>query len=371
MGGGVNVWHIVGVKAVRFIVVCCAMGMTAGVVRADIDPLSGIDFVTITHTGNAPWTGDGTSGDQAIGRGRVDYEYRIGKYEITTAQYVEFMNAAFDRPQSEWIPHLFVPGAGHWGALEVAPTTPGGRRWMVPAGNEMRAVGNVDWRMAAVLCNWYHNNKSLDRSAFLTGAYDVSTFGYFGNIFTDQAQRSPGARYFIPTWDEHLKATHYDPGKVNPDGSTGGWWLYGNGTDQPFIAGPPASMGGTGTANFGWSNLTHPGLDAFTVPLGTYGVTSPFGLYDVAGATTEWTEEIIVDTLSGVRWRGSDGTRWNSLNNNALDRISYRGGEFPSISTFDFGIRVAAVVPAPGGTMILCLAVMLAPSRRRRCKGNA
>ena len=137
-------------------------------------------------------------------------------------QYVEFMNAAFDRPQSEWIPHLFVPGAGHWGALEVAPTTPGGRRWMVPAGNEMRAVGNVDWRMAAVLCNWYHNNKSLDRSAFLTGAYDVSTFGYtgpFGDIYTDQATHNPNAQYWIPTGSELLKAFHYDPNKQNPDDS--------------------------------------------------------------------------------------------------------------------------------------------------------
>ena len=36
---------------------------------ADIDPNSGIDFVRITHPGNAPWMGDGTPGDHAIGHG--------------------------------------------------------------------------------------------------------------------------------------------------------------------------------------------------------------------------------------------------------------------------------------------------------------
>jgi hypothetical protein len=40
--------------------------------------------------------------------------------------------------------------------------------------------------MAAMYCNWLHNNQSTDRQAFLNGAYDVSTFGYSGTVFTDQ-----------------------------------------------------------------------------------------------------------------------------------------------------------------------------------------
>ena len=35
---------------------------------AQTDP-SGIDFVTIGSPGNAPWPGNGTVGDEAIGRG--------------------------------------------------------------------------------------------------------------------------------------------------------------------------------------------------------------------------------------------------------------------------------------------------------------
>ena len=50
-----------------------AWGLAAGLsialaagAGAGIDPNSGIDFVRITHPGNAPWMGDGTPGDRAI-----------------------------------------------------------------------------------------------------------------------------------------------------------------------------------------------------------------------------------------------------------------------------------------------------------------
>jgi hypothetical protein len=65
--------------------------------------------VRITHPGNAPWMGDGTEGDRAVGRGSVNYEYSIGRFEVTTSQWVSFFNAAYDRPQADWLPHLTPP----------------------------------------------------------------------------------------------------------------------------------------------------------------------------------------------------------------------------------------------------------------------
>jgi len=82
---------------------------------AQVDPASGIDFVTIGAIGNARWVGDGTGGDRALGRGHCQLEYRIGKFEVTTAQWVEFMNAAYDRPFSDRLPHLLPPDSGNWG----------------------------------------------------------------------------------------------------------------------------------------------------------------------------------------------------------------------------------------------------------------
>jgi len=190
------------------------MSILPEVAWAQVDPNSGIDFVHIGAVGNAPWTGNGTAGDQAIGRGGVNYPYNIGRFEVTTAQWVDFFNAAYDRPPSDALPNLLPPT--YWGAVGTTPHTPGGQRWAVPPGHEMYPVGNISWRMAAMYCNWLCNNKSTDRSAFLNGAYDVSTFGYSGNSITDQPTHTPGARYWIPTLDEWIKAAHYDPQPLRP-----------------------------------------------------------------------------------------------------------------------------------------------------------
>jgi formylglycine-generating enzyme required for sulfatase activity len=210
--------------------------------RAEVDPATGIDFVTVGATGNAPWAGDGSPQDSAIGRGRVDYEYRIGKFEVTTAEWVEFFNAAGDRPLNDAIPFLNFPT--FWSAFGVTPNSPGGVRFGISPQWANLPVGDITWRTAALYCNWLHNGKALNREAFLTGAYDVSTFGSSnGNrTFTDQLTRSPGAKYFIPSWDEWLKAAHYDPNKQNPNGTTGGWWKYSNASSSPYVYGPPGVL---------------------------------------------------------------------------------------------------------------------------------
>ncbi len=173
--------------------------------RWGVDPLSGIDFVRITYPGYAPWRGTTppTQGDDAIGRGGVDYEYFIGRYEVTTSQWVQFFNAAYDRPAGQPnLPWLTPPT--FWGAQGTKPinkSNPNARRWQVPAGNEVLPVGNISWRMAAMYCNFLQSGGAgaagpggvVPRENFLSGAYDVSTFGPNGmGGFGDQPTRSPG-----------------------------------------------------------------------------------------------------------------------------------------------------------------------------------
>jgi formylglycine-generating enzyme required for sulfatase activity len=165
--------------------------------RADVDPLTGIDFVTINAPGNAPWPGDGRSSDQAIGRGAVNYTYALGRFEVTTAQWAEFFNAAFDRPDPLPIPSLRAPTL--WGGTSTTPINPGRSRWTVRPGNEMVPVGGITWRTAAIYCNWLTNGKATNQAAFMNGAYDASTLFNVGNGFRDQPTHNPGAKYWIPT----------------------------------------------------------------------------------------------------------------------------------------------------------------------------
>jgi len=113
----------------------------------------------------------------------------------------------------------------------------------------MRPVGDISWRVAAMYCNWLHNDKRNDRAAFLNGAYDVITFGYSGSTFTDQRTHTAGARYWIPTQDEWIKATRYDLNKVNLDGSTGGWRKYSiTSITQPAYGPPGVNVNAIGFA---------------------------------------------------------------------------------------------------------------------------
>ena len=51
---------------------------------ANVSQAVNIDTVLVGNTGNT---------DDDTGYGAVDYEYNIGKYEVTAGQYTEFLNA--------------------------------------------------------------------------------------------------------------------------------------------------------------------------------------------------------------------------------------------------------------------------------------
>ncbi|MFN0010303.1 MAG: SUMF1/EgtB/PvdO family nonheme iron enzyme [Phycisphaerales bacterium] len=329
----------------------------------------GIEFVTIGSAGNAPWPGNGTSGDRAVGRGSVAYEYKIGRFEVTTSQWVSFFNAAYDRPSTDWLPHLSPPG--HWGAVPITPNTATGRRWAVPTGNEMIPVGNISWRMAAMYANWLHNDQSSDRNAFLNGAYDVSTFTFTpAGRFRDQLTHNPGAKFWVPTWDEWLKAAHFDPNKAGAaEGGTGvsQWWNYSTTSEIAPIPGAPGTLnnGFVAQANFAFSSP-----NPFAISLGAYPtVQSPWGLLDTSGATGEWTEEALFSGIPGEAFpvdRVYDGSWW--VDGSALsDTPRGRSSAFPSYSAFDLGFRLAAaVVPGPSCIPIVALGMLAATRRRRR-----
>jgi sulfatase modifying factor 1 len=306
----------------------------------------GFDWATIGAVGNAAYGGPGP----LSGRGSVNYQYKIGKLEITTSQWLEFTNTFSTQTDAFNFTKL---GPLYWGAT-FDPTYIGpGVRYRLRQGDPnagMRPVGGISWRDAARYCNWLHNGKSSSLASLTTGAYDTTTFGgNFNTGYTDAATHLPGARFWIPTLDEWMKAAWYDPNRFGND--AGGWWDFTNRNNQNGAPGLP----GAGTTSAG---LQLPNRGEWTIALGAYAAsTSPWGLLDTSGGAVEWTEERI-----GRAERLGMGPCAGSI----LDFESMASGGNPSDPEFGFptfGLRIATIVPSP--STLVVVAMVFLPRRKR------
>lgn len=344
-------------RPLQFAVLLSVAG-AAGTALADVDPLSGIDLVRVGAVGNRAYDGPDPFG-LVTGRGSVGYEYSIGRFEITTSQWLEYVNTFTARSDPLLISQVGFPV--HWGAgVDSTYSGPGVRYTLRPVANAgMLPVASITWRQAAMYCNWLHNGKSADLSARLNGAYDASTFAFTSQgVWTDQAAHSPGARYWIPTLDEWMKAVHFDPIASGPNGEVGRWWLQPNGTDTALTYGPP----GQGQANSGFEL---PGNGHWNIPLGSYPQTvTPWGLLDASGGTAEWTESIYI--TGSIRGRILDGSAAGLSQNQSSDFLYWHGSDSPASGGGVFGFRIASSVPSPGVLAAFGASVVLHFGRRRR-----
>ncbi|MEL6498326.1 MAG: SUMF1/EgtB/PvdO family nonheme iron enzyme [Planctomycetota bacterium] len=329
----------------RLFAIAAFVSTTAGAQPRDY----GIDFVTIGDPGNIAYNRMDPANYMA-GRGLVGYEYRIGRTEITTGQWLEFVNTM---QASGQVSNPFFALPFWWGA-EADPTYDGpGRQFRLRsdlANAEMTRVQSIDWYSAAYYCNWLHNGKPDTFDAIQTGAYDASTWG------DDTADpRLPGAQYWIPSVDEWQKAAYYDPNKYGDGDGEGGWWYYPDGSDTPLVPGLPG-QGETTAGLFLDEELLH------EVPIGSYpDVQSPWGLLDVSGSANEWTEDVFRANLPDFRVRL--GTRAGDDDIDFFDAAW--GYDFARPSNFLSGFRIASAVPSPASVTCFGLAGVVAIRRRR------
>lgn len=298
--------------------------------RADIPPYD-FNWAYIHDEGNAAYPG-GPPIDGNKGRGSVSYGYRISRLEITTAQWADFLNMALRQGVNL---NQYALKPSFWGASQA------GSQFAV--SKPLQGVLGLNWRAGAYYCNWLTNGKQESWASCQSGAYDASTFsGVPGQPYTDQLTHSPGAKFWIPTLDEYLKASHYDPNR-NGQGQ-GGWW------DQPYrsntaaIPGPPPP--GTGQTSGGWD----PGdFSELSVNLGAYtNSTSAYGLWDLSGAAKEWLEDpVTFDSATGLyKRRRVFGSYAGERAYFGRDSVNSTDFDYPAEDGF-YGFRVAGQVPAP------------------------
>ena len=244
-----------------------------------IDRRTSLDlaFVPVLNAGNTPDT---------TGFGRVDYNFSIGKYEVTIGQYVAFLNTVLSlEPNAEnaYLSQLYEArymsnNRKFQDTIDRAGTGTIADPYIYTVSKESSLndpVPWVSWYSAARFVNWLHNGADVTASTE-TGAYDLN--GALSGVFT----RTPDAKFWLPSENEWYKAAYFDP---LANESTGGYWNIATGSDSfPENVNP---AGGTNAANYNDFRATNQKL----TPVGAYTYSpSNYGTYDQAGNLWEFLE---------------------------------------------------------------------------------
>jgi formylglycine-generating enzyme required for sulfatase activity len=273
------------------------------------EPLSAIAQIEMVLIGNP-------------GQGGVDYSFKVGCYEITVQQYVDFLNSvATDDPNGLYNPDM----AGTYGGI-IRNGSPGSYSYQPKIGWANKPVTFVPWLNAARFTNWLHNGQP-------TGPQSTSTTesGAYNLLITDpivNASRSTSALWFIPSSQEWIKAGYFDPTKGGVIG--GGFWNWPTRSDSaPTGELPP---GGNNSTNYDWAVGSSTDVGSYPNSISYYGT------FDQVGNVWEFVEDTIGDGERGRR--GDSFTGWYG-SGSIGHYVGTGGGTFTGDS--DTGFRVASI----------------------------
>jgi len=295
-----------------------ALAMTVGSARAVVIP-----YVTVDNPGNPP-----DARFAAPGYGAVDYVYQISTYEVTAAQYCEFLNAvaAEDRYGLYQEKMRDCP----IGARIDRTGFPGSYTYSVVEEHGDRPINYVSFWDACRFANWLHNGEPggvQNATTTEDGAYTLC--GYLGADGRDIV-RNVGARVWVSSEDEWYKAAYYPADRFDDV-----YFDYPTADVEPPKPEPQPGTDLThGSANYGSEvgQLTDVGV-YLTKPS-----ASPWGTFDQGGNVWEWNDTLQDHSASAFRVcrGGSYGDESDTLHagtRRALD---------PTTEQPDLGFRVAA-----------------------------
>lgn len=316
------------------------------------------EWATIGDPGNAP--------DPAFTApvGSVDCVYRIAKYEVTNAQFVEFINAAsrgqFASPRVAEIREGIdlVGGTGTTADPYVFQAAP---------GQENHPITSINRYSALSFINWLEKGQPD-----VVTSRDVTSGAYTPFNSSGGETRVAGSTYFLPNYDEWHKAAYYES-------ATGEYYEYATSSNErPYSVPPPgtAAPDPTNVANYQFEDgidngfndgfaVSFPHLTQFLTPVGAYPLTtSPYGLYDMNGNVAEILENQSgsSDVTAGGGWRNPDAPFID------FDYLAGGLGFSSKVAGGDSsGLRIGSrfVVPEPSSSW-LCLSGVIALISLRR-----
>jgi formylglycine-generating enzyme required for sulfatase activity len=289
-----------------------------------------MDWTTIGSPGNA-------CDPQSNGCfGSVAYAYNIGTYEVTNAQYAEFLNAKAAADPLE----LYSLGmANPFGGI-ARNGSPGSYTNSAIPGREALPVNFVSFYDTLRFANWLNNGQGDGDTE--TGAYTLlggtpePTAGF-------AITRNPDASIFLTSEDEWYKAAYYDAASAS-------YFDFPAGLNAPTTCSGPTSAANSANCDFAISDLT---------PVGSYtGSASPYGTFDQGGNVFEWNEA----NLGGPR-----RIRGGAFNDFPFALgASQRSFHQADIERENTGFRVASQIPEPATGLLVLVGFLGLPGRRRK-----
>jgi formylglycine-generating enzyme len=336
--------HSLFLRWVVVVLAGCALRASAGVFNMPAGQTS-LQFVPVGDPGNEP---------DSTGYGAVPYTYQMGEFDVTVAQYTQFLNSiAASDPYGLYSPSM-TPGAAIGSCGITRSGNSGDYTYSYATASSNFPVNAVSWLSAARFCNWLDNGQPAsgleNAGSTEDGSYTLN--GATGAMENDQQlseiSRSPNAVYVIPTENEWYKAAYYKGGSTNA-----GYWLYptqNNATPSNVL-----SMTGANNANYYDSGYTDP--VNFLTSVGAFADSpGPYGTYDMGGDVYQWTEGI--DNSLRILRGGSfvDGADDLASSSQFASGASQIG--------VPIGFRIAEV-PEPASLGIGMLAFLIAMQMRR------
>ena len=162
-----------------------------------------IETVPVGNVGNTP---------DSTGYGAVDYDYNIGTYEVSNAEYAEFLNSVADVGDPHGLYNTDMGGG--WndiGGISRTGSGTAGDPWAYAprAGRANRPVNYVSFWDACRFANWLHNGQT-------TGVQDLTTTedgAYYLNGVTnpdnESISREVDWKWAVTSEDEWYKAAYY------------------------------------------------------------------------------------------------------------------------------------------------------------------
>ena len=243
----------------------CVLVLTLGFATS---ASAGVTFEWV-HVGNPGNAADTT------GFGAVSDSYRISKYEVTNAQYAEFLStvASTTDPHGLFNTSMAITKQDRGGGISS---------YEANVGFEARPVGYISFLDAMRFVNWLENGQG-------TGGTESGVYSIVNGL---AETRTNGAHYFIPSEDEWYKAAYHDPG------AAGTYWDYPTRSNVlPNGEVPPGSANGANVAS----------AVGDSTDVGAYpNSSSPYGTFDQAGNVWEWQENQAAGATSRVL-RGAGG----------------------------------------------------------------